>query len=90
MNKKICDMCGSDAPLNGQDTSTYCSDKLVIDDKLLCDDTAKIQIVVNTNLIGHSTRFSGPPDLCPDCFIKCVRLLGEKVIRYGNTLKEKK
>ena len=88
MNKKLCDMCGKDAPLNGQDTGTYNKDKLIIDEQLLCDEKAKIRVFLNTSFVKHSGGFGGPPDLCPDCFIKCTRLLGEKIFRYAETLKD--
>ena len=87
MNRKICDMCGGDAPLNGTDSSTYNSEGLIMDDKLICDKSAKIRIHVGTCFVEHSTGYGGPPDLCPDCFVKCVRLLGERVVRRAERLK---
>jgi hypothetical protein len=61
MEKRFCDIC--DKPAVKRTTR-----HIVLQDKVLCDKSAKIQGIFNLSFKGHSTGFGGPPDLCEGCY----------------------
>ena len=87
MNKKVCDICGKDAALNGKDSSTYNSAEIQTGHDLICDNKARIKLYLSTAFVHHSTGYGGPPDLCPDCFVVCADLLINSIKEQAERLK---